>query len=40
MAYWAKNHVAVLTRVAHQMTYLDLSKPNLAEANILKAFES
>jgi len=22
------------------MTYLDLSKPNLAEANILKAFES
>jgi len=22
------------------MTYLDLSKPNLAEANTLKAFES
>ena len=27
-------------RAAHWMTYLDLSKPNLAEANILKAFES
>jgi len=28
----------ILKRTARWMAYLDLSKPNLAEANILKAF--
>jgi len=39
MAYWAKNHVAILTQ-GRTLNDLDLSKPNLTEANTLKASES
>jgi len=40
ISYWAKNYVTVLTRTAHSMTNFDLSKLNLVQANVMKAFES